>query len=117
MVASIRDDLHAGYYDSTGWIGYAWTGRDLGERARLQCFGSWRELEYDRAVVASDPDGDFRGSETLKFIGRYERKIAEHLNLYLEAGTERSEDRDPVYTYHRNWASTGFRFRVDRGGS
>jgi hypothetical protein len=116
MVTSSRDDAYAGYYDSGGMTSYAWASRQIRDRDRVQLFGSWREMEYDHAVIASDPDGDLRGSDALRFIGRYERETARRLILYLEAGTERTDDRDPVYTYDRDWVSSGFRYRSGRGG-
>lgn len=114
-IASSRNDTYAGYYDSTGLTSYTWLSRKAGERGLIQLLGSWREQDYENVVIANDPDGDLRGNDTTRIIGRYEREMKGRFVLYFEAGSERSGDRDPVYTYSQNWASTGFRFRIKGG--
>jgi hypothetical protein len=113
FIGSERDDTHEGYYDSSGRTSYISASRDILDDSRLILFGSRRNLSYDHATIANRQDGDLRGSETVKFIARYEHGVTERVELFIETGIERSDDQDPLYSYDRDWAKTGIRYRID----
>jgi hypothetical protein len=106
-----RDDLFAGYYGYRDLAAYAWASRPLGPKDRLQGYISVRDLDYSLATVTDSPDGERRGSEVLRGVGRYERLLSKVLTLLVEAGLQRSRNPDPLYAYDRNWSLVGIRFR------
>jgi hypothetical protein len=107
--ATDRGDAHAGFYDySSGYI-FLSAGYRLGDRTRFRAHLSQRNLRYDNALVdEADPDSPYRGSEILRFVGRGERRFGDHLSLFIEAGVARTESKDPLYVYDREWAQAGF---------
>jgi len=69
-------------------------------------------VKYQNATVGADPEGLRHGGELLRFVGSFERTLSRRLTFFGEAGAGRSDDRDPIYAYHRTWAQTGVKFSL-----
>lgn len=106
-----RDDTFVGYYDYDSQFGFLTVDRKLGESDTIRLHASISDLAYDRATVPGMSADDTRNNDVLRVVGRYSRKIREHLGWYAETGAERTDSRDPVYAYDRDWVETGIRFR------
>jgi hypothetical protein len=107
--ATDRGDAHAGFYDYSSGHFFLSAVYHLGERTRFRAHLSHRNLRYDNALVdEADPDSPYRGSGVLRFVGRGERKLGDHLSLFAEAGVARTDSEDPLYAYDREWAQAGF---------
>ncbi len=107
-----REDPHAGYYDSRQRGVFVAAARAISERNRVSLAVLRHDLDYATARVADDPNGVLRASETLRGVARFERSLRPSgAVLFVEGGSQRTDNRDPVYAYERKWLSTGFRFR------
>ncbi len=107
-----RDDVHAGYYDSTSVSGFVSASCDLSAVMRAGLRVSRASFNYDRATLDFASNGDVRGGDLLYAAATLERDFGGHLTLFGEMGTVRSDNRDPLYTYDRNWAHAGIRYRL-----
>jgi len=111
MRGGARDDTYAGYYDFDSRVSFFGLDCKPGRRSRLQLYASTRQLDYDNAVVPGSVNGDFRGSDVTRLVGRYEWRFQKRLGLFGEGGAQQTENTDPVYAYDRNWVLTGITFR------
>ena len=107
-----RDDTFAGYYDHLGAGAFVSAGYALGEKTRFRLHASQRGVRYDNALVDSDPDGPRRAGDLTRIVGRAERDLIRQLTLTIEAGTSRSDNKDPLYVYDRSWIQTGIRWKL-----
>ncbi|HET6373139.1 MAG TPA: hypothetical protein VFG76_07520, partial [Candidatus Polarisedimenticolia bacterium] len=107
-----RSDLFADYYDSTGTVSFVSTVWSVAKGLRIGLDASERMTRYANATVDSDPGGVRRRGEMLRARGWAEKDLAEHVGVLLEFGIDRTDDRDPVYEYERNWVQAGARFRL-----
>ena len=106
-----RDDPYAGYYDSTARGAFALLGLKAGTRNRFQLYASRSKLDYLHAKVTDDPLSANRASDTSRWLGRFDRKLSRHFSLLAELGMQQNDNRDPQFSYERQWAMTGFKFR------
>ena len=111
LSSSDREDTFAGYYNFDAWTSFVSMDRRVGKNTRFQAYASLRMLDYDAAVVPGDPNGEIRGNEVFRLIGRFDRKLREHVGLFVEGGTQRTDSRDPIFAYDRDWVLTGIRIR------
>lgn len=107
-----REDLHAGYYDSTGREEVLAVGYMAGASTRLGLVATRRSLNYRRALVDNDPSGEIRSGRVHRYAGEVSHRLTAQMELFVTAGTERSENRDPAYVYSRSWAQTGLRMEL-----
>jgi hypothetical protein len=112
MTATTRDDLHAGYYDNSGTVTFGSFEFAAGAKTTLQAFVARRDLAYDTATVDNTVNGDTLDSDRTLFVARAEHDLAERFVLFGEAGMDKSDNQDPLFTYDRTWAHAGFRFRL-----
>jgi hypothetical protein len=105
-----REDTYAGYYDSETRSGYFALNRDLGRSSSLRLLAAMRDVQYDHATVTGDPADEIRSSDERRFVGRYVHSLAERLRWFVEGGVERTDSRDPVFAYDRDWVLTGIQF-------
>ena len=110
--ASDRRDLHAGYYDSSGANAVASVAWALVARTRVALNVSQAIYDYERATLDDSSNGDLRGGDTLRASARVEQDLVERLAAFVEGGTQRSNNQDPLYTYDRHWAFAGLRYRL-----
>lgn len=106
-----RDDVYAGYYDSASRGAYVSLGRELGQHGVLRLSASARDLDYDRATISGQPDGEVNENDVQRYLARYEHDINRRTRWFVEGGTQTSDSRDPVFTYDRDWVYTGIQFR------
>lgn len=107
-----RVDRFAGYYDYAGASYHAQVGKRLGRRTYFELHGSHRRIDYENATVGNEPDGSIRGGRIRQWAGRLEHALgAGRLFLFFEGGAVDSDDRDPVYSYNREWLLSGVRFK------
>ncbi len=111
LAATDRNDRFAGYYSYADRAAFGWISREAGNRGRWLLFATRRDLAYDRATVTSDPDGELRGSDLLRALGRYEHKMTSRLSLLAEAGTQSVDNPDPLFAYDRSWAMVGMKYK------
>lgn len=111
MSGGDRVDTYAGFYDHTSVATYATLERRLGDRNQLQLLGSIRSVDYERAFVAGDPDGELLGSSLRRVQARFERKLERKAAWFCEGGVQRAGNRDPEYAYQRGWVATGFEIK------
>ena len=112
MSSSARQDLYAGYYDNAGTTAFGSVKFAAGDRTRLNAFVARRDLEYEMATVDNTVNGETLDSARTLIVGRAEHDMNDHFTLFGEAGTDKSENRDPLFTYDRTWAHAGLRFRL-----
>jgi len=110
--SSTREDLYAGYYDNSGTMTFGSFNFKAGAKTRLNAFVGLRNLEYDNATVDSTTNGDTLDSERKLFVARAEHDLADRFVVFGEAGMDKSENNDPLFTYDRTWAHAGLRFRL-----
>ena len=106
-----REDPYAGYYNYGGTALFAFVKNSFTPRTTWQLFASYRELDYENATVSSAPDSEFRSSDAMRFVGRVEHSLTDSLLFFAEGGYQNSDSNDPDYTYERDWAMAGFRYR------
>lgn len=106
-----RDDLYAGYYDYGGSSVFGFVKHAITPKASWQLFASFRELDYDNATVSNALDAEFRSSDASRFVGRLEYALNDSFLLFAEGGHQDANSNDPDYTYTRDWAMTGIRYR------
>ncbi len=109
---SDRQDLFAGYYDSTGsnaFVSAAWA---VTETTRLGLHVTQAVFDYERATLDNLPNGDRRGGDVLRGAASVEKDLGGHLTVFGEVGALRSGNQDPLYAYDRNWAHAGLRYRL-----
>lgn len=107
-----RQDLHAGYYDSVLVNSFASAAWAVTPTTRLGLHISHATFDYERATLGFVPNGDLRGGDLIRAAASAERDLGGHVTLFGEAGEARSDDADPLYTYHRSWAQAGLRCRL-----
>lgn len=106
-----REDLGAGYYDADERSYWIAAGTVLGEKNRVALTALFSSLDYPNATIGSDPNGERRGYDARRLTARFERPLAGGVSLFAEAGTQDSENRDPIYAYARRFALAGARYR------
>lgn len=107
-----REDLHAGYYDNAGSTAFGSVSFAAGAKTRLNAFVARRDLAYETATVDNTVNGETLDSARTMFVGRAEHDLSDHFVVFGEAGKDKSENRDPLFTYDRTWAHAGLRFRL-----
>ncbi len=112
VTGQARDDRYAGYYDNSGVAVYAAADYSLGEKTRFRGWIARRDVEYDHATVGSLTSGETLDTDRLLAAARAERDLNRHLTILGEAGLDRTDSRDPLFTYDRNWVRAGIRFRL-----
>ena len=110
LTAGGRDDVQAGYYDSASGSGLLAVGRELGERNRLRFYATLRDVDYDQATVTGDPADPIRSSQEQRYAARFTHSFGERLRWYVEGGTQRTDSRDPVFAYDRDWVYIGIQY-------
>ena len=105
-----RSDAFAGYYDSSGATSYLGVGRALGSKSRITLLASRLVLEYPNAPTLNLPSGEIRPTEGGRALTRFEHRLARGFTLLVEAGAQRNDNPDPLFTYRRIWTQTGFRY-------
>jgi hypothetical protein len=103
-------DTYAGYYDYGSWRSFLTVERAIGRRTNVQLHGGWREMDYDRAFLPTDPE-TLRATEVRTWLARFEHGIGEHLRWFADLGTEDDASTDPVFACEQDWFLTGIQFR------
>jgi len=111
MLQTARDDSFAGYYTFQQRAAWMSVRRPVGRVHQFQGYLSLSEVDYANATINGAPDDPVRSSEILKFIGRYQRKMASSWTLFVEGGLQKNTNPDPVYAYDRDWSLVGITFR------
>ena len=109
---SDREDLHAGYYDASGIRSFLSAAWQPVERTRIALHISQASFDYERAVIDPTTNSDVRGGDRLRVVAGLERELHARLVLFGEGGSVRSDNEDPLYSFDRNWALAGLRFRL-----
>jgi hypothetical protein len=107
-----RQDIHAGYYDSTGYSMIGSAAWAVTPKTRLGLHVSWAVFRYERATLDFVPNGELRGVDMLRTAGSVERDLGGHFTMFTEGGYARSDNVDPLYDYRRTWAHAGVRYRL-----
>ena len=110
--SSVRDDRYAGYYDYGGAGAFLSVDYSPWEKTGLELYTSLQDIGYDNATIDNTLNGDTRDSERLLVIGRVTHDISSHFSFFVEGGLDSSENKDPLYTFDRNWGMTGFSFHL-----
>ena len=70
-------------------------------------FLSDQKQDYASATVAGDPNGETRGSETLRLSSRFDHTFHRRFGVFFQGGLQRTDNEDPVFAYDRDWSSVG----------
>lgn len=106
-----RQDTYAGYYDFNARTAFVTFDQTIGRRNSVQFNASLRQVDYDRAVVPGTIEEAIRSSEVQRYVGRYKYMVHKYVGLFAEGGVLRTDNRDPIFAFDRNWILTGVEFR------
>ena len=106
-----RDDTFAGFYDYSARGAYCSFDWAASRRGKLAVLASLREVDYAHAMVPGTASGEMLGSSTERAVGRFDWQAGKGVGLWAEAGLQRSDNQDPLFTYGRNWVMTGIQWR------
>ncbi|HKQ62007.1 MAG TPA: hypothetical protein VJS92_12010 [Candidatus Polarisedimenticolaceae bacterium] len=106
-----REDTFAGFYDYSARGAYCSFDWAPGPKGKLALLASLRRVDYSHATVPGTTSGETLGSDTRRLVGRYDWQAPSGLGFYAEAGLQRSDNQDPLFTYGRNWMLTGIQYR------
>jgi hypothetical protein len=109
LVGGDRRDTYAGYYDSGSWAAYVSAHR-AGPRSGIRLYLSHGSTGYDHATVGSEPGSPTLRGDDVELAGRFDRGISRRVRWFVEGGAQRSDSRDPVFSYDRNWMLAGIHY-------